>query len=190
VAQELSPRQREVLDAVEAVFLRDGLRAVRIGRLAEEVHCSRATLYELAPSKEELFLLVVDRLIRRVRQGNLDAIERETDPVRRLRAGLAASATGFAPLGPTFMEAVRGYPPARLLFEHHLADARTALERLIEDAIAGGSFHRVDARVVAEGLMAVIDRFSDPEFVRASGVDSSDALSEFFDVLIDGLRAR
>jgi AcrR family transcriptional regulator len=40
----LSPRHEEVLDVVEAVFLRDGINAVRIGELAAEASCSRSTL--------------------------------------------------------------------------------------------------------------------------------------------------
>ena len=52
-----SPRQLEILDVVEQVFLRNGIRAVRIGELAAEASCSRSTLHELAPSKEDLLLL-------------------------------------------------------------------------------------------------------------------------------------
>jgi len=105
--RDLSPRQQEVLDTVEAVFLREGLRPVRIGRLAEEARCSRSTLYELAPSKEELFLLVLDRMIRRTRRQSAEAIDRERDPEARLKVALSSTALSFAPITTTFIEAVR-----------------------------------------------------------------------------------
>jgi AcrR family transcriptional regulator len=187
--RELSRRQTEVLDTIQAVFLREGLRPVRIGQLAEEAHCSRSTLYELAPTKEELFLLVLDRLIRGVRQQGMDAIERNADPVERLRAGLSAGALGLSPLGPTFMEAVREYPPAMLLFESHSADVRTNLERLTQDAVDAGRFRQVDVRVVAEALLAIIDRLASPEFVRRTGIEPSRAIGEAFNLLIDGIQA-
>ena len=186
--RDLSPRQQEVLDTVEAVFLREGLRPVRIGRLAEEARCSRSTLYELAPSKEELFLLVLDRMIRRTRRHSAEAIDRERDPEARLKVALSSTALSFAPITTTFIEAVHEYRPARLLLEHQLAEARATIERLIDDAVASGRFRAVNSRVVADGLMAVVDRFADPEFVRDSGVDSSVALGEFFDLMIGGLQ--
>jgi AcrR family transcriptional regulator len=183
-----SARQSEVLDIVEAVFLRDGLRPVRISGLTEEAHCSRSTLYDLAPSKEELFLLVLDRLIRRLRLRNHAVMATTADPVERLRAALAESATGLARISPVFMEAVRDYPPARLLLDQHMREAHANLRTLIDDAITAGAFRPVDAAVATEALQAVIDRFIDPDFVRTTELDVAGALTAFFDMLVDGLR--
>lgn len=172
---------------IEAVFLREGLRSIRIGQLAAEARCSRSTLYELAPSKEELLLLVLDRIMRRIERRGSDAIKRQREPVEQIRAMFDSGALDFAPLGATFMEAVQDYPPARWLFDQHLQSARSVLEGLIEDAISLRQFCPVNARVVAEALFVAVLRFTDPEFVRSAGVSSSAALSEFFDILINGL---
>ena len=184
----LSPRQQEVLDVVEAVFLRDGISAVRIGELAAEASCSRSTLYELAPSKEELLLIVLDRMMRRIMRRGAHAIEQQSDPVERIRAMLTSGALDFGPLGPKFMDAVQEYPPARLLFDRRIADGRDVLENLIREAGESGHVRPVHARILADALFVVVLRFTDPQFVRSAGVSTSAALSEFFDVLIDGLR--
>jgi len=172
---------------IEAAFLREGLRPIRIGQLAAEARCSRSTLYELAPSKEELLLLVLERIMRRIERRGSDAIQRQREPVEQIRAMFNSGALDFAPLGATFMEAVQDYPPARWLFEEHLESARNVLEGLIEDAINRRQFRPVNAGVIAEGLFVAVLRFTDPAFVRSAGITSSAALSEFFDALINGL---
>jgi AcrR family transcriptional regulator len=186
----LSARQEEVLDVVEAVFLREGIRGVRIGELAAEASCSRSTLYELAPSKEGLLLLVLDRMMRRIMRRGAQAIEEATDPVDRVRAMMTSGALDLAALGPRFLEAIRRHPPARLLFDRRMADGRDTLERLIEEAISAGQLRPVNVPVVAEALIAVVLRFTDPEFVRSRRASSTRDLAELVDIFLDGLRPR
>jgi AcrR family transcriptional regulator len=185
-----SPRQEEVLDVIETVFLREGIRGVRMGQLADEAGCSRSTLYELAPSREDLLLLVLDRMMRRIEQRGAEAIAAAEDPVARVRAMLTSGALDFATLGPGFLDAVRHHPPARLLFDRRIAEGRDALETLIEQAVATGQFRPVTASVVAEAMFAVVLRFTDPEFARSTRVTSTAGLAELVDVLLDGLRPR
>jgi AcrR family transcriptional regulator len=188
--RRFSPRQEEVLDVVEAVFLREGIRAVRIGELAAEASCSRSTLYELAPSKEDLLLLVLDRMMRRIMQRGALAIEQAADPVARVRALMTSGALDLSALGPRFMEAVRQHPPARLLYDRRVAEGRDALESLIEQAVDAGQFRPVNAAVLAEAMIAVLLHFTNPEFARVRNVSSAAGLAELVDVLLDGLRPR
>jgi AcrR family transcriptional regulator len=41
-----------ILEAAREVFLRDGIRGARMGKIAEAAGCSRATLYRYFPNKE------------------------------------------------------------------------------------------------------------------------------------------
>ena len=56
----LTQRQREILDELGAVF-DDGFVHMTMADLAKQMNCSLRTLYGLAPSRDELVLLVVDR---------------------------------------------------------------------------------------------------------------------------------
>ena len=71
----LGRRHREVLDELEALFLRDGFSGFSVRELAASVGCSRRTLYEVAPSKDELVLIVLDRFLHRVGRAALDSID-------------------------------------------------------------------------------------------------------------------
>ncbi len=185
-----SARQEEVLDVVEEVFRRDGLRRVRIGELAAEARCSRRTLYELAASKEELFLVVLDRMLRRIAQAGTDAIEGEQDPVKRVVVLGTAAADGLHSLGPTLIQAINGYVPARLLFERHVAAARTTLEGLIVDAIDREGLDELDAATLAEAIIALVMHFTDVERTESAHADPAPALSLLFELLVSGAMTR
>ena len=84
--ERLGPRHREVLDDLESLFLRDGFSGFSVRELAAHVGCSRRTLYELAPSKDELVLIVFDRFLHRVGRAALDSIDETTPFADQIRS--------------------------------------------------------------------------------------------------------
>jgi AcrR family transcriptional regulator len=161
-----------------------------MGELAEEACCSRSTLYELAPSKEDLLLLVLDRMMRRITKRGADAIASANDPVEKIRAMLTSGALDLTALGPHFLDAVRQHPPARLLFDRWVEAGLEVLQELIEDAVRTRDFRPVSANVIAEAIFAVLMRFTDPSFARSTKVSATAGLGELVDVLLDGLKPR
>jgi AcrR family transcriptional regulator len=188
--RRLSVRQEQVLDVVETVYRREGIGGVRIGELAREASCSRSTLYELAPSKEGLLLLVLDRMMRRIIRHGAVAIEQADGPREQMRAMMLSGALDFGALGPHFLAAVRENPAARLLFERRIADGLEVLRGFIDEAVRLGQFRAVNSVVVAEAIFAVVQRFTDPMFMRTTRTDSSASLATLVDVLLDGLCPR
>ncbi|HCI98964.1 MAG TPA: TetR/AcrR family transcriptional regulator, partial [Sulfitobacter sp.] len=50
----------DVLRGARTIFLRCGFEGASVDAIAEEANVSKATLYAHSPSKERLFLIVVD----------------------------------------------------------------------------------------------------------------------------------
>lgn len=178
------------MHAVERIVLRDGIRGIRMGDLATEAGCSRSTLYEIAPSKEDLLLLVLDRMMRHLSVRGAEAIATADTNVERITAMLTRAALDFAELGPHFLEAIRSHPPARLLFDRWVVVCRDVLEQLIDDAVADREIRPVPGPVVAEMMFVAVLRFADPDFTRTSKVTSADAMAQMVDVVLNGLRSR
>jgi AcrR family transcriptional regulator len=181
-------RQEEVLDVIEDVFYHEGLRQVTVGELASRARCSRRTLYELAASKEELFLLVLDRLMRRLARTARDAVANEEDPVDRVSAYLRGGLFVLEPFSSAFSEAIEGYPPAGWLFDHHWTAAIDSLVGLINDAIARGAF-RDDLRpdVAAQGIVGGTRRLMEPSFLNSFDGSAAEALDDFFSMMVSGM---
>jgi AcrR family transcriptional regulator len=63
----LGERHEKIIADLEAIFLEEGFRKRTINDLSMRLKCSKRTLYEIAPSKQELALLVMERWLERIR---------------------------------------------------------------------------------------------------------------------------
>lgn len=186
--RRFSPRQHEVLDELERAFFQDGLD-VTVGELAERASCSRRTLYDLAPSKEELFLLVIDRMLTQMGRAARAAAAAEQLPERRMQAFSGVAVGAFQPVTGPFFAAIRRYAPARWLFDYHLSLMRDFVVDTIEEGIASGHFQRVHPELVAEALIAAVQRVSNSGVLDELQMSASEAGVELFDLIVHGLVA-
>jgi len=184
---ELSPRARAVIDGLEAIFLREGFRRVSVGELAARLHCSRQTLYALAPSKEELFLLVLDQLLARIRRLGLEAAAARGDVRERIVACVEPGVSELREASRAFFADVAGFPRAKRRLDLHQAARRGDISRLLEDGIRAGAFRGVHPHLAAEIILAAVRRAMEPAFLLEAGLLPSDAIAEAEDLLLYGL---
>ena len=184
---EGSERRQEILDSVTAIFLKEGFRAVAMTDLVTSARCSRRTLYEIAPTKEQLFLLVIDSLWRRVGEQARTAALLDPDPVERIRIFLTKSSEVFNPPLATLLADVNASPPARRLFDDYVDDVFGFLVDIIGAGVAGGQFRAVDTRIAAEMLVAAGARITEQSW--EGEVDDREALLVAIDVILGGLVA-
>lgn len=180
-------RREEILDQLERIFLTEGFRALTVGLLADRLRCSRSTLYGLAPTKEELFLLVEDRILRRVGRDARRSARACEDPGDRVSAFLAGTISSLQTVGSAFLDDVFAYSPARQLFDQHQRGAVSTLCQLIEAGIEAGAFKGVNPTLAAAALDAAVHRIRDPEFLRETGLAPSEAFAQVSQLLREGL---
>lgn len=186
----LSRRQQEVLDALEEAFLEQGFRKPTIGELAARAQCSRRTLYEIAPTKGEMFLVVLDRIMWRLDQGAREHVHSKADPASKIEALLGSGVTVFRPAGAEFIADLNNYQPARMLYARHTDRVRGSIIRIVKEGIANGQFHDVNPAVVAEVMLVATRRMTSPTYLDRTGQKPSEAMSALYDFLRNGLLAR
>ncbi len=182
----LSDRHAEILGELEAIFLEDGFRKPTIEALAATAKCSRRTLYEIAPTKGEMFLRVVDRIMGRLDQTAQKALNSGADPVSKIEKILSSSVTAFHPAGGAFATDLVGYEPARLLFNHYTERLRGSLIRIVRQGVASGALRDVEPDVVAEVIIVVSRQVTHPDFLSRTGMSPADALAALFNFLRRG----
>lgn len=186
--QQLGPRHREVLDQLEELFLNEGFSGFSVRELAAHVGCSRRTLYEVAPSKDELVLLVLDRFLHRVGRAALDAI----DGSRPYADQIAAYFRGGLELQrqtQLFSEDLADDPAARRLFDRHYGYVMAVTEQLVERGIDAGEFRQVSPVIVAGALAGSGLFFGQPDVLADAGIDGARAIDEVLDLVTHAIRA-
>lgn len=81
-------RQEEILDAAARFFAEQGYSEANIQELADLLQVGKGTIYRYFPTKQELFLAAVDRLMKRLSEAIDRCIEKIEDPVDQISAAV------------------------------------------------------------------------------------------------------
>jgi AcrR family transcriptional regulator len=186
-AAELSERGRELLDQLEALIVAEGFAGLTVKDIAARLRCSRSTLYELAPTKDELVLIVVDRRLRRIgrlKQARLAELDDHEDKIKMV---ISSKFVELQESSLRFMEDVDRTPAVRRLINEHFRYGVALLREVIDDGIAAGRFRRLHSLIVAETIDAALERIQRPDLLRDTGVTFDVATVELMELLCAGL---
>lgn len=183
----LTPRQREILDALEELAVEDGFAALTMAQLAARVNCSLRTLYGLAPSKDALLLTVIDRRLHRIGRAARAAIRPEMDALSALRAYLEAATLAVGSATEGFARELAAVPGAARLLNAHASYVIAVTRQLLDRARGEGRIRPVDTGALALVLGGLGAFFSRPAVIpklEGSPKQTSDAIME---ILLRGL---
>lgn len=182
---KLGVRHREVLGELEDLFMTNGFASFTIAELVREIGCSRRTLYELAPSKDQLVLIVLDRRLHRMGRAALGSIVPTApllDQVRQYIQG-GVEYQMFAPLLDDLTEDA----PARRLVDRHYRFVMTVVQRLVALGIERGEFTDVDPAVVGAVVTGSSLYMMQPDISADTGLEVAELVSGMLELVLGGL---
>ncbi len=165
-----------------------GFADITIGEIASGVGCSRRTLYEIAPSKEQLVLVVLDRFLNKKGRSALLAIDHTDPAIIQLRSYLTGGLE--FQLRATLSEDLADDAPARRLVDRHYRFAMTVVERLVALGIERGEFRPVNAAVVAATVAGASLYLGQPEIVSDIGLGVEQLVDQMLDIVLPSLLHR
>ena len=187
MARRYTDRQRELLDALAQLFLAEGFAHLTIGEMVSRLRCSRRTIYSVAPSREELILIVIDRLLNRMGVEAKAVAASHDDPGDAIEAYLGKAVTTLHRATPVFNEDLESYLPTRQLYDRHLNVALRMLGDLVEDGVSKGVFRPLHPALMAEILSSAVECIRRPDVLIRAGVSHSQALAELSMLIRHGL---
>ena len=185
-----------ILDAAERLLIRFGYSKMTMDDLAREVGVAKGTLYLHFPSKEEVVLSRIDRMVDRL-VGELRAIAASRrDPVIRLREMLMKrviyrfdAARQYAESIDEMLASIRAGLLARR--ERHFALEAGVFAELLQEGKRSGAFSFRDADATAQALILATNSLlpaglTVKQLGRRSAIE--ERVSNIAALLIDGLR--
>jgi len=185
----LTDRQRQLLDKMEHLFA-GGFATLTMAQLAARLNCSLRTLYALAPSRDELVLVVVDRNLWRVGRAARDAVREDLAPLDAVRAYLEAATVAVGGWTEAFARDLATVPAAQELEEGHNEYLFDVTRTLLDLAVERGDIADVDSAAVARVLAGLGRFFSRPRVISSLGSSPKEAADEVVDLVLRGLRSR
>ena len=153
---ELTERQRNLLSGLGKLFNK-GFASLTMAEIAKNLNCSLRTLYSLAPSKEQLVLIVIERNLWARGRTAMSAISPNMQPLKAIRTYLQAANVAAAKTTEAFAQDLQTVPAAQKLIEDHNSYLISITHRLLDIAVEKGEIGNVDTAAIAR-LMAGIGR--------------------------------
>jgi AcrR family transcriptional regulator len=182
----LTDRQRELLDQMEHLFS-TGFADLTMAGLAARLHCSLRTPYALAPSRDELVLIVVDRSLWRTGRVARDAIGHDLAPLDAVRAYLEAATVAVSGWTETFARDLAAVPAAQQLASEHNEYLFAVTRTLLDLAVERGDIPDVDTAAVSRVLAGLGGFFSRPDIIPTLRSSPKEAADEVVDLVLRGL---
>jgi AcrR family transcriptional regulator len=187
--ETLSPRAREVLDALEDVYMSEGFAAITLTELTARFKCSRRTLYELAPDRQHLIMFVVDRRYRRLAKLAKERLSELSDPRDKLHTLLTVEMLAMRLGSPAFRRDQAGNPAVRELVNAHVRLGVQMMASVLEEGIASGVFRALDATLIAELIDAAGHRIREPDLDGNQDLEVEHRVLEMAAFIEAGVRA-
>ncbi len=181
-------RHCELLERLESIILREGFSGLTVGGIASRLRCSRRSIYELAPSKDELVLRVIGDFFVELRRAGVEASPPTLDPDERVFQYLRPAIAAAQRMSTALVNDIDAWEPSQALWQAHLRERVDGLRRIVEDGIRAGAFRGVHAHLVAETVFASVNRLREPDFYTVTNMTIAEAFQEYYAMLIAALR--
>ena len=181
-------RRDDLLDGVMGIIAERGFSSVRISDLAQELHCSPASLYKLGPSKESIVLVAIARWGGQT-LADLEAVIRQcTTASDRARTYFRAGAATLRPFSVAFFADVERFESTRLAWRTGVTDRFIdRFANLVQSAEDAGEIRAVNIRFLAEVLRQIAFVTRDDRVLRDTGLSHEEAVLEVDSLLWKGI---
>ena len=184
--KELTTRQREVLDQLSDLF-DSGFAEITMSEIASRVNCSLRTLYEIADSKDELVLIVIDRNLRKVGRSAIEIIDPWMTPLEAIRLYLEAATVAVESTTEEFAKDLEIVPSAQKLSKDH-SDYLVAITRsLLDLAVERGDIADVDTAAVARVVAGLGRDFAHVDVMKDLRSSPKVAADDMLEIIMRGL---
>ncbi|NIH78358.1 TetR/AcrR family transcriptional regulator [Amycolatopsis viridis] len=186
----LTARQRALLAELEELFLVEGFVHFTLDDLAAKTHCSKSTLYALAPSKEQLAVRVVLHYFK----SSADLLDERIAGIEDAREIIGVYLTGIAEClnraSVAFMRDISDFAPARAAYELNSRAAAAKIRSFIAKGVADGVFREVHATLIAEMATVLVEAIQTGVVGSRAGVSDAEAFTALSELLLGGLASR
>ena len=183
---QLTERQREVLELLDAMF-REGFADLTMAEIAARAGCSLRTLYALAPSRDELVLMVVDRQLWRIGGDAQRILRDDMAPLDAIRAYLRAAHVAVSRATDAWSRDLTTVPALRELGDRHNEYLIDITRGLLDAAVARGDVADIDTAAVARVLAGLGRSLAAPEVARTLRSSPKQAADEVVEIILEGL---
>ena len=183
---ELSEKHIQVMEDFEKL-LESGIGNQTMSDIASKLKVSLRTLYEIAPSKEELIISTMDRILKNTARQAYSAIKDISSPLVKLKTFTKIGNEAVGPKTQKFEMDLRKIKGAKHMIDFHQNAYIRQINRLLLEAEKKGEIKPIDTKAVAMILGGIGQEYSKPEIVMQLNQSPEASANMITSLIIRGL---
>lgn len=178
--------EQEFRKELTELLIEEGISKLTIAEIAERLSCSRRRLYQIASTKEELFLTVCKSVFDKSLQIGHAKASIETDSIKEINAYLQATLKTSGMKPACFLD-LESTEEGRQIFDNYQLARVRGLEEIIQRGIKQNVFHNLNPRLVSEAILGAAFRLRKQEFLVDVDMSISEAFGQLYNIILNGL---
>jgi AcrR family transcriptional regulator len=183
----LGKRHVEVMDELESM-LDQGESFSTMSELAKTLKISLRTLYEIAPSKEELIVTTVDRVLKKHGKIAMDAIKDHPSPIKKLERFLVVANQAVGPRFEKFTSSLSNLSTSKPMVDYHEQFITSFIKSLLDEAKTKNEIKDIDTQATAI-LLGGLGRYFQTKKLLKNLKQTPEKTSNFLtEIIISGIK--
>ena len=144
----LTKKHKEIIGTLEKM-LEKGIPELTMSELASKLKISLRTLYEIAPSKDQLITMTVDNILKKLGKSALEQVSKIESPIDKLDTYLSIVNQAVGPKFDAYIKGLGKINGSPEMIDYHEAFITKYTEKLLVEAISANEIQKIDPNAFA-----------------------------------------
>jgi len=183
----LTKKHKEIISTLEKM-LEKGIPELTMSELAAKLKISLRTLYEIAPSKDQLITMTVDNILKKLGKSALERVSKIESPIDKLDTYLGIVNQAVGPKFDAYIKDLGKINGSSEMIDYHEDFITKYTEKLLVEAMSANEIQKIDPKAFAILLGGIGREFAKSK--NRSSIDESPEMSanSVTKVILKGIR--
>ena len=186
--ETFTKRHHEIIQDLEKI-LEKGVPDLTMSQIASNLKISLRTLYEIAPSKDELIIMITDSILRKHGKHALESISDIESPLKKLEKYLFTVNQVVGPKFNTFFKDIEKIKGLEKIVDYHANFITNLTEELLNQSIEKREIQYIDSKAFSI-LLGGIGREFIKEKNRLSKSSPEESANSITGIILNGIKLR
>lgn len=183
----ISQKHNQVIDKLE-LMLEKGIPDHTMSELAAKLKVSLRTLYEIAPSKDHLIRLTVNRILIRLGKEAIATISDIKSPIDKLKKYLLHANQAVGPKFKVYLQNLNDNDKSKKMIDYHEDYITSFTKELLDEAIAQKEIKKIDTQALALLLGGIGRDFAKDSNVKKLSDTPEKSANSITEIILNGIK--
>ena len=182
-------KHHETIEDLEKL-LEKGVPNLTMSEIASRLKISLRTLYEIAPSKDQLILMTMDKILIKLGKFALDSVSEIQSPIEKLEQYLFIVNQAVGPKFNTFLKDIEKINGSQKMADYHESFISNYTQKLLNDAIKMHEIKNIDTKafsILLGGIGREFHKEKNRYLISTSPEESANSITS---IILNGIKLK